>query len=126
MANSGLVIPNELGKIVSDRATLWQKFDESQSQIGEIEKLASQVASSTPAEIPSHLTDDKTPSAEVAAALHGLQAELVEITKAQASIEAYEDEIQRLKAERQKVIAIAAVVIVIIILFVLYLAQSGF
>ncbi len=126
MANSGLVFPNELGRTVSERATLWQKFDESQSQVGEIEKLASQVASSTPAEIPSELTGDKTPSAEVAAALHGLQAELVEISKAQASIKAYENEIQRLKAERQKVIAIASAVIVIIILFVLYLVQSGF
>lgn len=126
MADSGLVIPSELGRIVSERATLWQRFDASQSQIGEIEKLAHEVSSSTPAEIPSELTGDKTPVAEVAAALQGLQSELAEISKAQASIQTHEAEILRLKAERQKILMIAVIVIVIIVLVVLYSVQSGF
>ena len=121
MADSGLVIPSELGRIVSERTSLWQRFDASQSQISEIEGLAHEVASSTPAEIPSELTSDKTPVAEVTAALQGLQAELAEISKAQASIQAHEAEIQRLRAERQKILMIAVIAIVIIVLVILYL-----
>lgn len=126
MADSGFVIPSELGRIVNERATLWQSFDASQSQLGEIERLAHEVASSTPAEIPSELTSDKTPVAEVAAALQNLQAELAEISKAQANIQAHEAEIQRLKAERQKILIIAVIAIVVVVLVVLYSVQSGF
>jgi hypothetical protein len=111
MVDSDLVIPNEIGKIVNERATLWQRFEESQSQFNEIEKLASQFASSTSAQIPSELTSEKTPPAEVTAALQNFKGELARISKGQEGIKAYQAEIKRIKDQQLAIIIVVGLVI---------------
>lgn len=125
MTESSVVIPPDINHVISERATLWQKFDEAESQFSEINKLTShQIASSTPAPIPSELTDEKTPPAEVAIALKNLQTELSLISKSTESIEDYEIEIQQIEKNRRTAIVIG-VVLMIITLFILYLAVTG-
>ena len=114
MADSDIVIPTEINEIVSERATLWHKFDEAQSQFNEIEKFASQVTSSTPAQVPSELASARTPPDEVAAALQNFQAELARISKGQEGIKTYQAEIK--KIENQQLIAMIVVGVVIAII----------
>jgi len=105
MSNSGVVIPSDISKLLNERVGIWQPFDEAQSQFEEIDKLSSQVASINPGQIPVELTSEKTPPAEVAAAYHHFQAELVKIVEAQEHIKAYQTEIQKIE-NRQKTIAV--------------------
>jgi hypothetical protein len=111
MADSGVVIPEDISRIVNERANLWQRFEESQSQVSEIEKLASQVASSTPAQIPTELTSDKTPPAEVAAALQNFQGELTRINKGQEGIKAYQAEIKKIENQQLTIIIVVGLII---------------
>jgi len=115
MADSGVVIPAKIGKIVNERATLWKKLDESQSQYSQLEKLGAQVASSTPSPVPSVLTDEATPPAELSAAVQKLQEELASIAKAQEEIHSAEIEIKRL-ANRQLTVVIVVTVIIVALL----------
>lgn len=112
MVNSGVVLPADINSILNERATLWQTFDEAQSQFSEINQLSSLIVTSIPAQIPSELTDEKTPPAEVAAALRNLQAELARIAESTKGTKAHETEIRRLK-NRQKVLVIIAGAIIV-------------
>jgi hypothetical protein len=115
MANSGIILPTEISNLVSERTTLWQKFDEAQSQFNEIEKLASQIASSTPAQIPSELTNDRTPPAEVVAALQNLQMELMRISKGQDTIKGYQAEIKKLESQQLTIVIAVGLLIAIVL-----------
>ena len=110
MSSSSIIIPSGISTIINERVTLWQKFDEAQSQFNEIDKLASQVASSNPAQILSELTDEKTPPAEVTTALQNFQAELAIIGKARNDIKAYQAEIKKIK-NQQMVIAVIVIIV---------------
>lgn len=115
MADSGIIIPTELSKIISERTTLWQKFEETQSQFKEMEKLASQVASSTPVQVPSELTSDKTPPAEVAAALQNFRGELARISKSQEDIKAYQAEIKKIENQQLTLVIVVGIVLAIVL-----------
>ena len=122
MENSGIVIPSDIGKIVDERNTLWQKFDEAQQQFDEMNKLAPQILSSVAAQIPSELSGHKTPPLEIIAATQNFQAELTRIAKAQETIKAYQAEIK--KVERQQLTTVV-VVGMLIGVFLCFLAFGG-
>jgi len=120
MANSGIVIPNEINKILSERASLWERLDKAQSQFKEMEGLSSQVASSTPAPILPELTDEKTPPSEVAAALQNFQSELARINKGKESISAYQAEIKRIETQQLITVIVVGVIIAIVLCAIVF------
>lgn len=115
MANSGIIIPTEISNLISERTALWQKFEEAQSQFNEMEKLASQIASSTPAQIPSELTNDRTPPAEIATALQNLQMELVRMGKGQDSIKGYQAEIKKIESQQLTIVIAVGLLIAVVL-----------
>ena len=125
MSNSTVMIPSDVSTIISERVTLWQKFDEAQSQFNEIDKLASQVDSSNPAQIPPELTDGKTPPVEVAAALQNLQAELARIETAQNDIQAHQAEIKKIKNQQIAVVVLVVIVALITTIFLCGAVMQG-
>ena len=122
MENSGIVIPSDIGKIVDERNTLWQEFDEAQHQFDEMNKLAPQIAPSVAAQIPSELTGDKTPPLEVIAAAKNFQAELARIAIAQETIKAYQAEIKKVESQQLTTVIVVGIVIAV---FLCFLAFGG-
>jgi hypothetical protein len=116
MANIAVVIPNEINRILNERANIWNKLIESQTQFKELEKLSAYLQpGSSPAEIPSELTDEKTPPSEIAAALQSFQAELEVIQKAQEDIKIYEAELNRIKRQRMIVGIVVGLILAILV-----------
>jgi hypothetical protein len=111
MENSDMVIPSDIGKIVDERNTLWQKFDEAQHQFDEMNKLAPQIASSVAAQIPSELTGHKTPPLEVIAAAQNFQAELTRIAKAEETIQAHQTEIKKVESQQLTTVVVVGILI---------------
>ena len=122
MTDSGIVIPTEISAIISERTTLWNKMDEAQRQFNEMEKLSSQVASSTSVEIPSALTGVRTPYAEVVAAAQNFRGEMAQISKGQEGINAYQTEIKKIENQQ---LTIVIVVSLVLALFVCMAACGG-
>lgn len=120
MANSGIIIPNEINAILSERASLWEKLDQSQSQFKEMEDLSLQVASSTPSQIPSELTAEKTPPSEIAAALQNFQSELDCIKKGNESISAYQAEIKRIETQQLITVIVGGVILAIVLFAIVF------
>lgn len=120
MANSGIVIPNEINTILSDRASLWKSLDQTQAQFKEMENLSSQVTSSAPSKIPSDLTDENTPPSEIAAASQHFQSEIARIAKGRESINAYQSEIKRIENQQLITVIIVGVIIVLILCAIAY------
>lgn len=120
MANSGIVIPSEINKILSERTSLWGSLDQAQAQFKEMENLSPQVASSTPSSIPPELTDDKTPPSEVAAALQNFQSELARINKGKETIGAYQAEIKRIENQQLVTVIVVGVIIAIVLCAIVF------
>lgn len=120
MSNSGIVIPNEINKILSERASLWAKLDQAQSQFKEMEGLSSQVASSNPSQILPELTDEKTPHSEIAASLQNFQSELARINKGKESISAYQAEIKRIETQQLITVIVVGVIIAIVLCAIVF------
>jgi hypothetical protein len=121
MANTAVVIPNEINGILNERANIWTKLNSAQSQFKELEKLSSQILpGSSPAEIPAELTNEKTPPSEIAAALQNLQAELEISKKAQENIRACEAEINRIKQQRMIVTIVVGIILAIFVCAVVF------
>jgi succinate dehydrogenase/fumarate reductase flavoprotein subunit len=118
MANSSVVIPAEISKVVEERVALWQQLEKAQSQFSEIDKMGSSVVSSTPAEIESELKSVGTPPAEIAAALHNLKKELNKITAAEDDIKKHHNEIRDIQSF-WTIVIVAVVVATIIGLWIL-------
>ena len=120
MADSGIVITYEISKILDERASLRQELDNARNQFTELEKLASQVASSTSAQIPDELTSTKTPPAEIAAALQYFQFELTRINKAQEDITVYQAEINELEYKQRIIVVVFGVIIALVLLAIAF------
>jgi hypothetical protein len=115
MADSGIVIPYEISKILNDRAGLWQRLDEAQRQFDELDKLDSLIKATMLAQLPPELTSEKTPPAEIAAALKNIQAELARIDKSQESIRAYQAEIKFIEKKQLITVIVVGVIMVFIL-----------
>ena len=120
MADSSIVIPNDINKILSERASVWRNWDEAQSQFKEMEKLSSQVASSTPTQIPSELTNEKNPAAEITAASQNFQTELARINKGQEGIKAYQAEIKRIETQQLVTVIVIGIIVAIVLCVVVF------
>ncbi len=120
MENSGIVIPSDIGKIVDERNTLWQKFDEAQHQFDEMNKLAPQISSSVAAQIPSELTGHKTPPLEVIAAVQNFQAELARIAKAQETIKLHQAEIKKVESQQLITVVVVGILIGVLLCFLAF------
>lgn len=115
MADSGVVIPSEIQKVVGERTSLWKDFDKTQKTFAELEDLAQQVSQHQPATIPRALSDAKTPPAEISAASQKFHLEFKNIAKSQADIRTYQEEIDKIK-QRRLIITIVVSLIAIGIL----------
>jgi hypothetical protein len=116
MANITVVIPNEINKILNERANIWNKLVEAQTQFKELEKLSAQIIpGSSPAEIPPELTEEQTPPSEIAAALQNLQAEMEITKKAQEDVRIYEAELNRIKRQRMIVGIFVGLILAILV-----------
>jgi hypothetical protein len=115
MSDSGIVIPSDISDIISERVTVWEKFDEAQGQVAEMEKLSSQITVSNAAQIPAELTTDNTPPAEVAAAYRNFQAEMARIAKAQEGIKTYQAEIKKIEGQRTTMMILIGLGVVVLL-----------
>lgn len=120
MTNSGFLIPADIGAVVSERTQIWKQIDDAQSQFNDMEKQAAQFSSITPAPIPSELSTESTPPAEVAMAVKGFRDELTQIGKHQEEIKAHQAEIAKIKSQQTTTFIIAGIVIAIVLCFVVF------
>ncbi len=116
MTDAGVIIPADVSQILSERVKIWGDFDKSQSRSVELGKLFPKIAKCDLAQIPAALTAEKTPPAELDAALAQLNLELAKIAEAQMGIKTYQDEIQNIETERRILISLAVVIIVGVLL----------
>jgi hypothetical protein len=124
MAESDIVIPSDVNKIITERVTLWERFDKSQSEINEMNSKNEPIAVSTPAQIPGELSTEKTPPAEIAAAYQLFQAELAKIGQFQNTIKEYQSEIKKIEDQQKLIITIAVIGAIILVVVVACLGIS--
>jgi len=120
---SGIVITSDVGDIIAERAELWRTYDEAQQHFGkmdfkELDRLATEVLAAVPADLPPKLTDEGTPSSEVAAALHKFQEELARMAEARGDIANYRVEIKKVESQRLMVV-IGAIFGILFLLFMM-------
>jgi len=115
MSNSGIVVPSDISQILSERANTWGQFDQAQNQLTEMEKLSSQIVASSLAQIPTELTSEKTPPAEVAAAYQNFQAEMARIAKAQEGIKTHQAEIKKIEGQRTTMMILIGLGVVLLL-----------
>lgn len=120
MKDSDIIVPPHIGKILTERATLWQKFQEAKSQSNELDKLASRLVPSTPAQIPPELTAEGTPPAEVSSALQLLRREFNSILRTHSDIETYKAEIKRIERRQLILYMVIGLIIVVVLCIAAY------
>lgn len=124
MAGSGVILTSDLDRAIAERGQIWAAYDEALVHSGELEQLAPQikfdgVVTALAALTPGHVAPD-----ELAVALQQLQTELSRIARAEADIQATQQEIQKIKNQRTTMI-ILGIIVVAIIIFVLYSQLQG-
>ncbi|MBK9926321.1 MAG: hypothetical protein IPP66_13655 [Anaerolineales bacterium] len=115
MSNTGFVIPSDIRQILEERDKTWQEFDVAQDHVQEMEKRSSQVVIDNFAQLPTELTNEKTPPAEIAAAYQNFQTEMAKISQAQESIKVYQAEIKKIQSQRTTRAILIGIGIVIIL-----------
>jgi hypothetical protein len=115
MSNSGIVVPSDTSQILNERANIWGQFDQAQNQLAEMEKLSSQIVASSLADIPTELSGEKTPPAEVAAAHQNFRAEMARIAKAQEGIKTYQAEIKKIEGQRTTMMILIGLGVVVLL-----------
>ena len=124
MAETDIVIPSDVNKIITERVVLWERFDKSQREINEMNSRNAPLAVSTPAQIPAELSNEKIPPAEIAAAYQLVQGELARIEQYQNANKGYEAEIKKIEDQRKLIITIVVIVAIILVVIVACLGIS--
>ena len=124
MTGSGVILTSDLDRAIAERGQIWAAYDEASDQGAALAQLESQikfegVVTALAALTPGHVAPD-----ELAVALQQLQTELARIARAEADIQATQQEIQKIKNQRTTMI-ILGIIVVAIIIFVLYSKLQG-
>lgn len=119
-----LLIPSDISEIIDEQVRILKNFDEANNKSTQLHKHSSHIVhdvtdADTSEQIPTQLSEDGTPPAELMVALTSLEAELEKIAKAQAAIRTNEGEIRRgIETRRNLIIGVGFVIIVVITLAV--------
>ncbi|MBK9095402.1 MAG: hypothetical protein IPM84_22130 [Anaerolineae bacterium] len=124
MAGSGVILTSDLDRAIAERGQIWAAYDEASGHGAALAQLESQikfdgVVTALAALTPGHVAPD-----ELAVALQQLQTELSRIARAEADIQATQQEIQKIKNQRGMMILLG-VIVVLIVVFVLYSQLQG-
>ena len=124
MTGSGVILTSDLDRAIAERGQIWAAYDEASGHGAALAQLESQikfegVVTALAALTPGHVAPD-----ELAVALQQLQTELARIARAEADIQATQQEIQKIKNQRTTMI-ILGIIVVAIIIFVLYSKLQG-
>ena len=122
MAGSGVILTSDLDRAIAERGQIWAAYDEASGHGAALAQLESQikfegVVTALAALTPGHVAPD-----ELAVALQQLQTELARIARAEADIQATQQEIQKIKNQRTTMIILGIIVVAI---FVLYSKLQG-
>lgn len=124
MGSSSVVLTSDLDRAIAERGRIWDAYDEALGHGAELEKLEPQIKFDGVATTLTALTAGGVATDELAVALQQLQTELSRIARAEADIQATQQEIQKIKSQRTTMI-ILGIIVVAIIVFVLYSKLQG-
>lgn len=120
MGGSSVVLTSDLDRAIAERGQIWDAYDEALGHSAKLENLGSQIKFDGVAAVLAALTPGGVAPDELMVAVQQLQAELSRIARAEAEIQAAQQEIQKIKNQRTTMIIFGVFVVVIIIVFVLY------
>lgn len=120
MGSSSVVLTSDLEHAIAERGRIWDAYDEALGHGAELENLGPQIKFDGVAAVIAALTPGGVAPDELVVAVQQLQAELSRIARAEAEIQAAQQEIQKIKNQRMTMIFLGVIVVVIIIIFVLY------
>ncbi len=115
----GIEIDRDARRIVERRNRIWEKYDQTLSQISELNRYSSTYSNNQLMEDLYPLTDDNTPPAEITEVLDQLHGQQALITRAKAKIESNLAEIAATKKQFLMVVGIAGAILIMIILFLI-------
>jgi len=124
MAGSGVILTSDLDRAIAERSQIWAAYDEALGQSAELEQLAPQIKYDGVVTALTALTPGSVAPDELAVALQQLHTELSRISRAEADIQATQQEIQKIKNRRGMMILLG-VIVVLIIVFVLFSKLQG-
>lgn len=115
-----ILIPGEISEIIDERTRILKELNEAKNTAAQLHKHSSQIAHDATSadiseQIPSLLTTEGTPPAELAATLTSLETEFEKIGNAQAGIRTYEGQIQREKEKRRNLLIGAGIAAIVVI-----------
>jgi len=115
MADSGVVIPNDLIRVVDTHNNLWDQYDTSAAQASKLSELANTFPGHGSAPPFAPLTPENTPASELTASLAFVQHELENVSKMNAAIDERREQIRKIKSQAQ-LIVIGIVLLIIVVL----------
>lgn len=124
MGSSSVVLTSDLDRAIAERDQIWAAYDEASGQGATLAQLESQIKFDGVVTALAALTPGGVAPDELAVALQQLQTELSRIARAEADIQATQQEIQKIKNQRTTMI-ILGIIVVVIIIFVLYSKLQG-
>ena len=116
------LVSEEISEIINERNQILRDLNNANSKATLLHKYLSQIAHEIsnlkPSEqIPTQLTREGTPPAELAKALSLLQVEFAETENIQGQIKSYKNQIQREKEKRRVILIGGSMVVLILIVF---------
>lgn len=124
MAGSGVILTSDIDRAIAERSQIWAAYDDALVQSAELEQLAPQIKYDGVVTALAALTPGRVAPDELAVALQQLQTELSRIARAEADVQATQQEIQKIKNKRGMMILLG-VIVVLIVVFVLYSKLQG-
>jgi hypothetical protein len=116
------LISSDISTVIEERIRILTNLSQAKSIAAQLQGHSSQIVHyvtdvATSEQIPTRLTSEGTPSAELTVALTLLEAEFEKINEAQAGIKTYESQIQREKEKRRVLLIGTGVAAIIVIVF---------
>lgn len=124
MTGSGVILTSDLDRAIAERGQIWAAYDEASGHGAALAQLESQIKFDGVVTALAALTAGHVAPDELAVALQQLQTELSRIARAEADIQATQQEIQKIKNQRTTTI-ILGIIVVAIIIFALYSQLQG-
>jgi hypothetical protein len=115
MADSGVVVTNDLARLIDAHNTLWEQFDASSAHAAKLRELAGNFPNFDSAPPIAALSSENTPPSELAASLNLVQRELKSAGEITAAINAQHEQIRKVKAQAQFIL-VSLVILAILVL----------
>lgn len=125
MTGSGVVLTSDLDRAIGERSEIWAAYDEALGHGAELEKLEPQIKFDGAVAAFAALTPGRVAPDELAVALQQLQAELSRIARAEADIQAAQQEIEKIRRQRFIMVVIGIIAVVIVAFVVYNMLQGG-